>query len=140
MGIIRTYDELITLRTFDERFEYLKLNGKVSDLTFGFDRYINQVFYKSPIWLKTRRDIIVRDLGCDLGLDGYEIYSKIIIHHMNPISKEDILDNTEYLINPNYLVSTCLNTHNAIHYGTRSPNAITERYRDDTCPWKQRRR
>jgi hypothetical protein len=140
VGIIRTYDELRTLRTFDERFEYLKLNGKVSDLTFGFDRYINQVFYKSPIWLKTRRDIIVRDLGCDLGLDGYEIYSKIIIHHMNPISKEDILDNTEYLIDPNYLVSTCLNTHNAIHYGTKSPNAITERYRDDTCPWKQRRR
>jgi hypothetical protein len=138
--IIRTYNELRTLRTFDERFEYLKLNGKVSDLTFGFDRCINQMFYKSPIWLKTRRDIIVRDLGCDLGLEGYEIYNKIIIHHMNPISKEDILDDTDYLINPNYLISTCLNTHNAIHYGTKSPNVITERYRDDTCPWKSKRR
>lgn len=135
--MIRTYDELISLKTFDERYEYLKLNGKVSDLTFGFDRYLNQMFYKSPIWLKTRRDIIVRDLGCDLGLDGYEIYKGIIVHHMNPISINDILDCTDYLINPDYLISTCLNTHNAIHYGTRSPNIITERSRGDTCPWKR---
>lgn len=137
MAIIRTYNELINLRTFDERFEYLKLNGRVSDLTFGFDRYLNQVFYRSPIWLKKRNDIIVRDMGCDLGLDGYEIYDKIIIHHMNPIRINDILDNSEYLLNDDYLISTCLNTHNAIHYGNRSPNMITERYRGDTCPWKR---
>lgn len=138
MGIIiRTHEELRSLRTFDERFEYLKLNGRVSDLTFGFDRYLNQIFYRSPIWLKTRRDIIVRDLGCDLGLDGYELYGKIIIHHMNPISKDDILNNADYLLNPNYLISTCLRTHNAIHYGEQSPNIITERRMDDTCPWKR---
>ena len=138
MGIItRTYDELINLKTFDERYEYLKLNGKVSDLTFGFDRYLNQIFYSSPIWLNIRRDIIVRDLGCDLGLDGYEIYNTIIVHHMNPINVDDILHNTDYLLNPNYLISTCLRTHNAIHYGTRSPNIITERYRNDTCSWKR---
>ncbi len=138
MGIIiRTHDELRSLRTFDERFEYLKLNGRVSDLTFGFDRYLNQIFYRSPIWLKTRRDIIVRDLGCDLGLDGYELNGKIIIHHMNPISKDDILNNADYLLNPNYLISTCLRTHNAIHYGEQSPNIITERHMNDTCPWKR---
>ena len=135
--IIRTHEELRSLRTFDERFEYLKLNGRVSDLTFGFDRYLNQIFYRSPIWLKTRRDIIIRDLGCDLGLDGYELNGKIIIHHMNPISKDDILNNTDYLLNPNYLISTCLRTHNAIHYGEQSPNIITERHMNDTCPWKR---
>ena len=133
---IRTYNELMQFRTFDERYDYLKLNGRVADLTFGFDRYINQVFYKSPIWLKRRDDIIVRDLGCDLGLDGYEIYKTIIIHHMNPICVEDIRDRTDYLLNPNYLITTCLNTHNAIHYGKQSPNIITERRRGDTCPWK----
>lgn len=141
MGIItRTYDELINLKTFDERYEYLKLNGKVSDLTFGFDRYLNQIFYSSPIWLNIRRDIIVRDLGCDLGLDGYEIYKNIIVHHMNPINVDDILNNTDYLLNPNYLICVCLRTHNAIHYGSRSPNIITERYKNDTCPWKRQRR
>lgn len=140
MGIIRTHNELITLKTFDERYDYLKLNGRVADLTFGFDRYLNQVFYKSPIWLKTRDEIIVRDLGCDLGLDGYEIYKGIIVHHMNPICIEDILDRTDYLLNPDYLICTCLNTHNAIHYGTRSPNIINERHKDDTCLWKRKRR
>ena len=133
---IRTYNELMQFRTFDERYDYLKLNGRVADLTFGFDRYINQVFYKSPIWLKRRDDIIVRDLGCDLGLEGREIYKTIIIHHMNPICVEDIRDRTDYLLNPNYLITTCLNTHNAIHYGKQSPNIIAERRRGDTCPWK----
>lgn len=135
--MIRTYNELKQLRTFDERYDYLRLNGKVSDLTFGFDRYLNQLFYKSGIWLKTRNDIIVRDLGCDLGLEGYEIYKTIIIHHMNPIHVEDIIDDTDYLLNPNYLITTCLNTHNAIHYGKRSPNIIVERHTGDTCPWKR---
>ena len=137
MGIIRTYNELVSIETFDERYDYLKLNGKVADLTFGFDRYLNQVFYKSPIWLKTRNDIIVRDLGCDLGLDGYEIYKGIIVHHMNPICIEDILDRTDYLLNPDYLICTCLNTHNAIHYGNGSPNMMMKRSRGDTCPWKR---
>lgn len=136
MAMIRTYDELISLKTFDERFEYLKLNGKISELTFGFDRYLNQVFYKSPEWKKTRSDIITRDLGCDLGLDGYEIYRHIIIHHMNPITRDDLINNTDYLLNPKYLITTCINTHNAIHYGDRSPNIITERSMHDTCPWK----
>ena len=134
--VIRTYNELMKLKTFDDRFDYLKLNGRVANQTFGFDRYLNQTFYKSPLWLRTRRDIIVRDLGCDLGMQGYEIYNKIIIHHMNPINIEDIRDRTDYLLNPNYLICTCLNTHNAIHYGDRSPNIITERTRGDTCPWK----
>jgi len=134
--MIRTYNKLMSFKTFDERFDYLKLNGKVSDLTFGIERHLNQVFYKSDIWLKTRRDIIIRDLGCDLSLEGYEIYKNIIIHHMNPISKEDILENTDYLLNPDYLISTCLRTHNAIHYGNSNPNIITERSRGDTCPWK----
>lgn len=127
----------MSLRTFDERYDYLKLNGRVADLTFGFDRYLNQVFYKSQIWQDTRRDIIVRDLGCDLGLEGYEIHGGIIVHHMNPIKIEDIRDRTDYLLNPNYLICTCLRTHNAIHYGNSSPNIITERHRGDTCPWKR---
>lgn len=134
--MIRTYNELLNLNSFDERYEYLKLNGQVSGITFGFDRYLNQMFYKSPIWLKVRNEIIIRDLGCDLGLDGYEIHSKIIIHHMNPISVDDILQNTNYLADPNYLICTSLNTHNAIHYGNRSPNIIKERHSGDTCPWR----
>ena len=135
--VIRTYNELRSLKSFDERYDYLKLNGRVADLTFGFDRYLNQVFYKSQIWQKTRRDIIVRDLGCDLGVEGYEIHGSIIVHHMNPIQIEDIRDRTDYLLNPNYLICTCLRTHNAIHYGDKSPNIITERHRGDTCPWKK---
>ena len=135
--VIRTYNELKSLKTFDERYNYLKLNGKVADLTFGFDRYLNQVFYKSQIWQKTRRDIIVRDLGCDLGIDGYEIYGGVIVHHMNPIQIEDIRDRTDYLLNPNYLICTSLMTHNSIHYGNSSPNIITERHSGDTCPWKR---
>ena len=133
---IRTYNELRHLQTFDERFDYLKLNGRVGDLTFGFDRYINQMFYKSQEWSNTRSDIIVRDLGCDLGLEGYEIYKGIIIHHMNPISKDDIVNNIDYVLNPDYLICTCLRTHNGIHYGKTNPNIITERRRGDTCPWK----
>lgn len=135
--VIRTYNELRSLKTFDERYNYLKLNGRVADLTFGFDRYLNQVFYKSQMWQKTRRDIIVRDLGCDLGIEGYEIYGVVLVHHMNPIQIEDIRDRTDYLLNPNYLICSSLITHNAIHYGSSSPNIITERRRGDTCPWKR---
>jgi hypothetical protein len=134
--VVRTYNKLRNLKTFDERFEYLNLKGRVGETTFGFDRYINQMFYKSQEWLNTRSKIIVRDLGCDLGIEGYEIYKGIIIHHMNPISKEDITDNIDYVLNPDYLICTCLRTHNGIHYGQTNPNIITERSKGDTCPWK----
>lgn len=134
---IRTYNELIKLKTFDERFDYLKLNGTVAKETFGFDRYVNQVFYKSDIWKQTRRDIILRDMGNDLGLEGNEIHSKIIIHHMNPISLDDIMFDLDFVINKDYLITTCLNTHNAIHYSNESPNKIIERIQGDTCPWKK---
>lgn len=134
--MIRTYEELIILPTFEERFNYLKLSSRVSEITFGLDRYLNQQFYKSNEWRKVRRDIIARDMGCDLGLQGYEILGKkIIIHHMNPIKIEDIRDVTEYLTNYNYLITTCLNTHNAIHYSEFCPNVITERTPGDTKLW-----
>lgn len=133
---IRTYDELIQLKTFDERFDYLKLNGKVSDLTFGVHRYLNQEFYKSREWSYIRNQVIVRDNGCDLGVDGYDIYGHIIIHHLNPITKDDIINRSEFLLDPKYLISTCLKTHNAIHYGHKSPNINVERTKGDTCPWK----
>ena len=138
--MIRTYEELITLPTFEERFNYLKLSSRVSEITFGLDRYLNQQFYKSNEWRKVRRDIIARDMGCDLGLQGYEILgNKIIIHHMNPIKIEDIRDVTEYLLNYNYLITTCLNTHNAIHYGDESllPKDPIDRFPNDTCPWRR---
>lgn len=136
--MIRTYRELIQLPTFEERFEYLKINGSVGDDTFGFDRFMNQRFYRSNKWKSIRDKIIVRDNGCDLGLDGYNIYGKIIIHHMNPIRVEDILDVTEYLLNPDYLICTTLETHNAIHYGN-SNNLLKspiQRLKNDTCPWR----
>ena len=134
---IRTYNELIKLKTFDERFDYLKLNGIVAKETFGFDRYVNQAFYKSDIWKQVRRDIIVRDMGNDLGLEGNKIHGSIIIHHMNPISLNDIMFDLDFVINKDYLITTCLNTHNAIHYSNRSPNKMAERVQGDTCPWKK---
>ena len=134
---IRTYNELIKLKTFDERFDYLKLNGAVAKETFGFDRYINQAFYRSDIWKQTRRDVILRDMGNDLGLKDYDIHGRILIHHMNPISLDDIMFDLDFVINKNYLITTCLNTHNAIHYSNQSPNKIAERAQGDTCPWKK---
>lgn len=134
--MIRTYQELTQLKTFDERFDYLKLNGQVSKLTFGVDRYLNQIFYKSEEWLYVRAKVIARDLGCDLGVKGYDIYKHIIIHHMNPITVDDVLDRTDKLLNPDYLITTSLRTHNGIHYGKCSTNIITERHIGDTCPWK----
>lgn len=135
---IRTYSELITLPTFEERFQYLSLDGVVGKETFGFDRWLNQKFYKYPEWLSARDYVISRDNGCDLGIPGREIYGRIIVHHMNPISKEDILDRSDFLLNPEYLISTVSNTHNAIHYGDESllVTAPIERSRNDTCPWK----
>lgn len=137
--MIRNYSELITLRTFKERFEYLKLDGVVGEETFGFDRYMNQIFYKSNEWASVRREVIIRDNGCDLGVDGYEIHGKILIHHMNPINLSDIIHKTDELLNPDYLITTVLSTHNAIHYGDASllPALPIERRANDTCPWKR---
>ena len=135
---IKTYSELILLPTFEERFKYLQLNGRVGDDTFGFDRYINQKFYRSAEWKRIRDYIIIRDNGCDLAVDGYEIHGRILIHHMNPITISDIKFSTEYLMNPDYLICVTHNTHNAIHYGDEK-QIITGpivRTKNDTCPWK----
>lgn len=136
--IIRTYNELILLPTFKERFEYLKLSGRVGEETFGFDRWINQKFYRSAEWKHVRDQVIIRDNGCDLGVEGREIYGKILIHHMNPITKKDILDRTDLLLNPMYLISVTKQTHDAIHYSDESilMNDPIVRSRNDTCPWR----
>ena len=138
MSTIRTYSELSQLGTFKERYEYLRLNGSVGEETFGFDRYLNQSFYKSKEWKSIRDFVIVRDSGCDLGVEGYEIRGKIIIHHMNPILPKDILKVSNLLLNPEYLICTVLLTHNAIHYGDDSLLISTpvERTKNDTCPWR----
>ena len=140
MTSIRTYSELITLPTFEERFAYLKLDGIVGVDTFGFDRIFNQQFYRSKEWKRVRDSIIVRDNGYDLGIEGHDIRGqRIIIHHMNPISLNDITKSTDYLMNPEYLITTIHNTHNAIHYGDSNllTTAPIERSRFDTCPWKK---
>lgn len=137
---IKTYSELVKLSTFKERYEYLKIGGAVGEETFGFDRYLNQMFYKSKEWLSVRNYVIARDNGCDLGVPGHEIIgSKILVHHMNPISKEDILNKSDILLNPEYLISTVKNTHDGIHYGTEDVlyEEYIERYENDTCPWRQ---
>ncbi len=136
---IRTYSELIKLHTFEERYRYLKLDGTVGQETFGFDRFMNQQFYKSEEWKSIRDFVIVRDGGCDLGIEGYDIFGKIYIHHLNPISKKDILTRSDFLLNPEYLISTTLSTHNAIHYGDENmiPQAPIERSKNDTCPWRK---
>lgn len=139
MEKIRTYTELISLKTFEERFEYLKLDSTVGEDTFGFDRYLNQRLYNSREWRNLRNQIIVRDLGCDLGVKGMEISNDdIIIHHMNPINKNDIINRTEFVTNPEYLITTSNLTHNAIHYGdiTLINKDIIHREKNDTCPWK----
>lgn len=136
---IRTYSELILLPTFEERFEYLRLDGIVGEETFGFDRYLNQQFYRSAKWKRIRDEVIIRDRGCDLGVEGFEIYGKILIHHMNPISAHDIRTMSDLLIDPEYLISTVHNTHNAIHYGDANLliTAPMERRPNDTCPWRR---
>lgn len=139
MKMIRTYSELCKFQTFEERFKYLQLSdGCVGADTFGFDRYLNQQFYSSREWKSLRNNLIVRDNGCDLGVEGYEIYGRIIIHHLNPLTKDDIVNRTEYLMDPEYLICTTHNTHNAIHYGDESLLITTpiERSKNDTCPWK----
>lgn len=137
--ILKTYSELIQIPTFEERFEYLKLDGSVGEDTFGFDRWMNQIFYHSPEWKRIRDEVIIRDNGCDLAMPGHEIYGRILIHHMNPISVDDIERRTDLLLNPEYLISTLHRTHNAIHYGDKSllPQGLIVRTPNDTCPWKR---
>ena len=139
MKKIRTYSELSKLTTFKDRYNYLRLDGFVGEETFGFDRYLNQLFYTSQKWRSIRDFVIIRDNGCDLGVEGYEIYGKIIIHHMNPITVSDIINETEYLLDPEFLISTIHNTHNAIHYGDEKllSTGPIERKPNDTCPWKK---
>lgn len=135
--IVRTYRELKSLDTFEDRFQYLKLKGAVGRDTFGYDRYLNQRFYTSRQWRDLRHHIIARDMGCDLGVDGYDIHDKVIIHHMNPIMAEDIVHGNEDILNPDFLITTTQHTHNAIHYGSmsRTPNQLVERRPGDTDIW-----
>ena len=139
MKIIRSYSELRRITTFEERYKYLQLGGIVGKDTFGFDRYLNQIFYRSQKWRSIRDQVIIRDNGCDLGVEGYDIYGRILIHHMNPITLEDIERESDFLLNPEYLICTTHNTHNAIHYGDENLliTAPIERTKNDTCPWRQ---
>ena len=135
---IRTYSELITIPTFEERFEYLQLKGSVGKDTFGYDRYLNQVLYRSPEWKRLRNQIIIRDCGCDLACDGYDIYDKVLIHHLNPITVEDVLARSRKVFDPDNLVCVSHNTHNAIHYGDMDllVTGPIIRTKNDTCPWR----
>ena len=135
---IRTYSELITIPTFEERFEYLQLKGSVGKDTFGYDRYLNQVLYRSPEWKRLRNQIIIRDCGCDLACDGYDIYGKVLIHHLNPITVEDVLARSRKVFDPDNLVCVSHNTHNAIHYGDVDllVTGPIVRTKNDTCPWR----
>lgn len=135
---IRTYSELITIPTFEERFEYLQLKGSVGKDTFGYDRYLNQVLYRSPEWKRLRNKIIIRDNGRDLACDGYDIYDKVLIHHLNPITVEDVLARSRKVFDPDNLVCVSHNTHNAIHYGDVDLLATGPiiRTKNDTCPWR----
>ena len=138
-NIVRTYSELIALPTFEERFEYLKLYGRVGKDTFGFDRHLNQMLYQhNPRWKKVRDKVIIRDNGCDLAMEGHEIFGKIIVHHMNPITLDDVLNDRDWIYDPEFLICTIHNTHNAIHYGDEKQLIIapTVRLPNDTCPWK----
>lgn len=134
---IRSYSEVSQFSTFDERFEYLKLGGGIGRSTFGFDRYVNQEFYRSKEWHDVRQFVIVRDNGWDLGMDGYLIPANPIVHHMNPMEVEDIVHNTEWILNPEYLILTAHRTHNAIHFGTDQvqPRVVTARQPNDTKLW-----
>ena len=135
---IRTYSELITIPTFEERFEYLQLKGSVGKDTFGYDRYLNQVLYRSPEWKRLRNQIIIRDDGCDLACDGYDVYGKVLIHHLNPITVEDVLTRSRKVFDPDNLVCVSHNTHNAIHYGNVDllVTGPIIRTKNDTCPWR----
>lgn len=137
--MIKTYSELVTIPTFLERYQYLRIGGRVGADTFGFDRYLNQVLYHSDEWKRFRRDIIIRDNGCDLACDGYDIPNRILVHHINPITVEDVLKRNPMIFDPENVISTSHNTHQAIHYGDEGLliRAPTERTKNDTCPWRR---
>lgn len=136
---IKTYSELITIPTFKERYNYLRIGGAVGKETFGYDRYLNQILYKSDEWKSFRQSMVLRDKGNDLACEGFEIYGRILLHHINPITVEDVLERRPCVFDPENVITTTLNTHNAIHYGDESL-LITEpitRTKNDTCPWKR---
>ena len=134
----KRYSELSTIPTYEERFKYLQLKGAVGNDTFGYDRYLNQILYNSPEWKRLRNQIIIRDNGRDLGCEGYEIYGRILIHHMNPITVDDIVSRDPIVFDPENLICVSHNTHNAIHYGDENLliMAPVERTKNDTCPWR----
>lgn len=135
---IKTYSELLSFPTYEERLEYLKIGGSVGVSTFGFDRYLNQDFYRSAEWKRLREQIFVRDLGCDLACNDRPIIGRYMVHHINPISADDIIHSTDFLLNSEYLITVDPETHNTIHYGTESrrPSAFAERHPNDMCPWR----
>ena len=136
-NVVRSYFELQRIKTFKARYEYLRLTAIVGEATFGFDRYLNQILYRSSHWAKVRDAVIIRDSGCDLGIADYEISGKIIIHHMNPITVEDVRSERDDIFDPEFLICVSHNTHQAIHYGDSSllPQLPVKRYPGDTCPW-----
>ena len=135
---IKTYSELITIPTFLERYRYLKLGGSIGEETFGFDRYLNQTLYRSPEWKRFRRDMIIRDNGMDLAADDYEIVGKILVHHINPLTVQDVIRRDPKIFDPENVICTSINTHNAIHYGDESLLMVEPvvRTKYDTCPWR----
>lgn len=135
--MIRTYSELIQIQTFEGRYNYLRLRGIIGQETFGFDRYLNQLLYRSKRWRGVRDEVIIRDDGCDLAMPGYDIYDRIIVHHMNPITIEDIKNDRDYIYDPEFLITTVDATHKAIHFGNSNalPDLPIERRPGDTCPW-----
>lgn len=136
--LIRRYSELKRINNFKDRYEYLRLAGIVGESTFGFDRYLNQLLYTSDRWRKVRNEVIIRDNGCDLGVEGYDLHNRIIVHHMNPLSLEEVEKVNDDIFNLEYLICTSMRTHNAIHFGDESllPKTPIERKPNDTCPWK----
>lgn len=135
----RSYSELKRLDSFEDRYAYLRLGGAVGEETFGFDRWINQVFYRSPEWKSARQRVILRDQGCDLGVPGHDIHVELLVHHMNPVTKADIVGRVDWILDPEYLITTCHATHNAIHYGVEhfAPPVVLERSPHDTTPWRR---
>lgn len=136
--MIKRYRDMRTLKTFEERYQYLKLTGRVGEATFGFDRHLNQVLYNCRRWKQARDEVIIRDGGCDLGVSDYPIYSRIVVHHMNPIDIEDVELDRDIVYDPEFLICTTHGTHNAIHYGDESllPELPIQRRKNDTCPWR----
>lgn len=137
MTRVRSYSELRTLDTFEDRFDYLAMPGQVGEATFGFDRWVNQRFYTSREWKHARDHVIVRDQGCDLGIPGYEIHFGLLVHHMNPLTVEALEAGEEWIVDPEFLITTTKRTHNAIHFGDRSllPRVVIERKPGDTALW-----